>query len=162
MTDAFPTSAVLDGGLPKWIAEGRETEDLPPMMRDRHMTVQRQAGLVKDVTQVAHAVKLRAAEVTVLRFPTRKNETDMELALTEAIRRGTTRHSPSAPSRRTDSGLTFRHMDPNSTLSPRAWPSTRRSRAGATRIVAGPRWPRRTSRLSRRCSRACRNTARRA
>lgn len=35
--------------------------------------------------------ELRAAEVTVLRFPTRKNETDMELALTEAIRRGTTR-----------------------------------------------------------------------
>lgn len=55
--------AVLDGGLPKWLAEGRETEDLAPVVRDRHMTVQRQAGLVKDVTQVAHAVKLRAAEV---------------------------------------------------------------------------------------------------
>ena len=31
--------AVLDGGLPKWQAEGRETEDLPPMPRERHMTV---------------------------------------------------------------------------------------------------------------------------
>ena len=50
--------AVLDGGLPKWIAEGREIEDMPPMMRDRHMSVQRQAGLVKDVTQVAQAAKL--------------------------------------------------------------------------------------------------------
>jgi thiosulfate/3-mercaptopyruvate sulfurtransferase len=55
--------AVLDGGLPKWIAEGRETEDLPPMVRDRHITVQRQAGLVKDVTQVAHASKLRDHEI---------------------------------------------------------------------------------------------------
>ena len=55
--------AVLDGGLPKWIAEGRETEYLPPMPRDRHMTVQRQAHLVKDVTQVAHASKLGDHEI---------------------------------------------------------------------------------------------------
>lgn len=55
--------AVLDGGLPKWIAEGREIEDLPPMMRDRHITVQRQANLVKDVTQVAHASKLGDYEI---------------------------------------------------------------------------------------------------
>lgn len=50
--------AVLDGGLPKWKAEGREIEDLPPIVRDRHMTVQRQAHLVKDVSQVASASKL--------------------------------------------------------------------------------------------------------
>mgnify|MGYP005858504459 CR=1 FL=1 len=50
--------AVLDGGFPKWQAEGRPVEDMPPMMRDRHITVQRQAGLVKDVTQVAQAAKL--------------------------------------------------------------------------------------------------------
>ncbi len=50
--------AVLDGGFPKWQAEGREVEDLPPMVRDRHMTVSRQNHLVKDVTQVAAASKL--------------------------------------------------------------------------------------------------------
>jgi len=50
--------AVLDGGLPKWKAEGRPLEDLPPMVRDRHITVQRQAHLVKDVSQVASASKL--------------------------------------------------------------------------------------------------------
>lgn len=55
--------AVLDGGFPKWRAEGRAVEDMPPVMRDRHMTVQRQAGLVKDVTQVAHASKLGEAEI---------------------------------------------------------------------------------------------------
>jgi len=55
--------AVLDGGLPKWRAEGREIEDMPPVLRDRHITVQRQAHLVKDVTQVAHASKLAEAEI---------------------------------------------------------------------------------------------------
>ncbi|PWE49922.1 3-mercaptopyruvate sulfurtransferase [Thioclava sp. NG1] len=55
--------AVLDGGLPKWEAEGRPLEDMPPMVRDRHMTVQRQSGLVKDVTQVAHASKLGDHEI---------------------------------------------------------------------------------------------------
>lgn len=63
--------AVLDGGLPKWKAEGREIEDLPPVVRDRHMTVSRQAGLVKDVTQVAHAAKLGQAEVIDARSPGR-------------------------------------------------------------------------------------------
>jgi thiosulfate/3-mercaptopyruvate sulfurtransferase len=55
--------AVLDGGLPKWRAEGRELDDMPPMIRDRHMTTQRQNQLVKDVTQVAHASKLHLAEI---------------------------------------------------------------------------------------------------
>ncbi|WP_421702830.1 3-mercaptopyruvate sulfurtransferase [Aliiroseovarius sp.] len=50
--------AVLDGGLPKWQAEGRPIEDLPPTVRDRHMTVSRQAQMIKDVTQVAAASKL--------------------------------------------------------------------------------------------------------
>jgi thiosulfate/3-mercaptopyruvate sulfurtransferase len=55
--------AVLDGGFPKWRAEGREIEDMPPVIRDRHMTASRQNQLVKDVTQVAHAAKLGEAEV---------------------------------------------------------------------------------------------------
>jgi thiosulfate/3-mercaptopyruvate sulfurtransferase len=55
--------AVLDGGLPKWLAEGRETEDLPPMIRDRHMTVRRQNHMVKDVTQVSAASKLGDYEI---------------------------------------------------------------------------------------------------
>lgn len=50
--------AVLDGGFPKWQSEGRPIEDMAPMVRDRHITVQRQAQLVKDVTQVAAASKL--------------------------------------------------------------------------------------------------------
>ncbi|MEM8629900.1 MAG: 3-mercaptopyruvate sulfurtransferase [Pseudomonadota bacterium] len=63
--------AVLDGGFAKWQAEGRPVEDLPPMVRDRHMTVQRQANLVKDVTQVAAASKLGDYEVIDARGPGR-------------------------------------------------------------------------------------------
>lgn len=55
--------AVLDGGFPKWQAEGREIEDMPPIIRDRHITVSRQNHLVKDVTQVAHSAKLGEAEI---------------------------------------------------------------------------------------------------
>ncbi|MGR3272838.1 3-mercaptopyruvate sulfurtransferase [Thalassococcus profundi] len=55
--------AVLDGGFPKWQAEEREVEDLPPVVRDRHMTVRRQNGLVKDVTQVSAAAKLGDTEI---------------------------------------------------------------------------------------------------
>ncbi len=55
--------AVLDGGFPKWQAEGREIEDLPPMVRDRHMTVRFQNHLVRDVTQVSAASKLGDFEI---------------------------------------------------------------------------------------------------
>lgn len=55
--------AVLDGGFPKWQAEGRPIEDMPPILRDRHITVSRQANLVKDVTQVAAASKLGDYEI---------------------------------------------------------------------------------------------------
>lgn len=55
--------AVLDGGFPKWQAEGHPVEDLPPIVKDRHMTVQRQAHLIKDVTQVAAASKLGDYEI---------------------------------------------------------------------------------------------------
>ncbi len=51
--------AVLDGGFPKWKAEGHETEDMPPIVKDRHMTAIRQNHLIRDVTQVAAASKLR-------------------------------------------------------------------------------------------------------
>ncbi|MEW2919419.1 3-mercaptopyruvate sulfurtransferase [Ruegeria sp. ANG10] len=63
--------AVLDGGLPKWQAEGREIEDLPPIIRDRHMTVRVQNHLVRDVTQVSAAAKLADHEIIDARSATR-------------------------------------------------------------------------------------------
>ena len=63
--------AVLDGGFPKWQAEGRPVEDLPPVVRDRHITVQRQSHLVRDVTQVAAAAKLGDHVILDARSPGR-------------------------------------------------------------------------------------------
>ena len=63
--------AVLDGGLPKWLAEGRPVEDGEPVMRDRHLTAARDASLIKDVTQVAAAAKLGSHEIIDARSPGR-------------------------------------------------------------------------------------------
>jgi thiosulfate/3-mercaptopyruvate sulfurtransferase len=63
--------AVLDGGFPKWKAEGRPVEDMPPVMRDRHITVTVQNQMVKDVTQVAAASKLKSHEIVDARSPGR-------------------------------------------------------------------------------------------
>lgn len=63
--------AVLDGGFPKWSSEGRATEDMPPIPRDRHMTVRVQNRLVRDVTQVAQASKLGDPQIVDARAPAR-------------------------------------------------------------------------------------------
>ena len=63
--------AVLDGGLPKWRAEGRPVEDGVPILRDRHFTARRDAGLVRDVTQVARSAKLGDAQIVDARSASR-------------------------------------------------------------------------------------------
>ena len=63
--------AVLDGGLPKWKAEGRPLDDSPPILRDRHFTASRDASLVRDVTQVAASVKLGNDQIVDARSPAR-------------------------------------------------------------------------------------------
>ena len=63
--------AVLDGGLPKWRAEGRPVEGARPLIRDRHVTVSRQDDLVRDVTQVAAASKLGDHAILDARPPDR-------------------------------------------------------------------------------------------
>ena len=50
--------AVLDGGLPKWTAEGRPVTNEPPVIRDRHMFARPRYEMVKDVTEVSRASKL--------------------------------------------------------------------------------------------------------
>jgi thiosulfate/3-mercaptopyruvate sulfurtransferase len=48
--------AVLNGGLPKWIAEGRSLEDGPPRPRqERHFTARLQTMMVRDCDDVARA-----------------------------------------------------------------------------------------------------------
>ncbi len=63
--------AVLDGGLPKWKAEGRPLEEGWPLLRDRHFTARRNASLVRDVTQVAATSKLGDAQIIDARSPAR-------------------------------------------------------------------------------------------
>jgi thiosulfate/3-mercaptopyruvate sulfurtransferase len=63
--------AVLDGGLPKWRAEGRPMTDDPPVIRDRHMVVTRQNQMVRDVTEVARASKLGSHAIIDARAPAR-------------------------------------------------------------------------------------------
>ena len=78
--------AILDGGLPKWIKEGRPVEDMPPLMRDRHFTARRDASLVRDVTQVAKAVKLNDSQIIDARSPARFAGQEQEAR--EGVRNG--------------------------------------------------------------------------
>ena len=63
--------AVLDGGFPKWQAEGRAIEDLPPVIKDRHLTARFQNHLVRDVTQVSRASKLGSPQIVDARAAAR-------------------------------------------------------------------------------------------
>jgi thiosulfate/3-mercaptopyruvate sulfurtransferase len=63
--------AVLDGGLPKWLAEGHPVDDEEPDPRERHFTGRRNAAMVRDVTQIAGATKLRAEQIVDARSPSR-------------------------------------------------------------------------------------------
>lgn len=83
--------AVLDGGLPKWKAEGRPLEDEPPVMRDRHFTARRDASLVKDVSQVAASAKLGDYQIVDARSPGRFTGEEPEVR--EGLRSG---HIPGA------------------------------------------------------------------
>ena len=87
--------AVLNGGFPKWQAEGRAVEDLPPVIRDRHMTVQRQAHLLKDVTQVASASKLGDWQIVDARGPARFRGDEPEAR--EGLRAGHIPNSKNVP-----------------------------------------------------------------
>ncbi len=45
--------SVLDGGLPKWVAEGRATDSGEPAIQERHFTARMNSLLVRDRDQVA-------------------------------------------------------------------------------------------------------------
>ena len=48
---------VLDGGLPKWIAEGRPVDDRAPAPRERHFTARLDHDLVRDLAGVRRALE---------------------------------------------------------------------------------------------------------
>ena len=61
--------AVLDGGLPQWLAAGHPVDDDEPDPRERHFTGRRNASMVRDVTQIAGAAKLRDEQIVDARAP---------------------------------------------------------------------------------------------
>lgn len=63
--------AVLDGGFPKWQAEGHPIEDMAPIIKDRHLTARFQNHLVRDVTQVSQASKLGSIQIVDARAAAR-------------------------------------------------------------------------------------------
>jgi thiosulfate/3-mercaptopyruvate sulfurtransferase len=66
--------AVLDGGLPKWRAEGRLLEDGPPLKpQERHFTARFQSMMVRDKADVRKALQVADA-----RAPTRFRGEEIE------------------------------------------------------------------------------------
>ena len=55
--------AVLDGGLPKWIAEGRPFDGMAPMPRERRFTARLNTTMVRDVDQVLANLEHRSEQV---------------------------------------------------------------------------------------------------
>ncbi|MBO9561094.1 MAG: 3-mercaptopyruvate sulfurtransferase [Caulobacter sp.] len=54
---------VLDGGLPKWIAEGRPVDDLAVSPQERHFTPRFQADIVRSVDQMKANLETRREQV---------------------------------------------------------------------------------------------------
>lgn len=63
--------AVLDGGFPKWLEEGREVEDVPPQINERHYYSRKQAQLVKSRAEVQKASSDGSAQILDARPHTR-------------------------------------------------------------------------------------------
>jgi thiosulfate/3-mercaptopyruvate sulfurtransferase len=63
--------AVLDGGLPKWLREGRVVEAGPPVIKTGDFVGKLNAAQVKSLPYVANALKTGQAQLADARSPTR-------------------------------------------------------------------------------------------
>lgn len=55
--------AILDGGFPKWQAEGRPVESGKPIVRHRHFTVWADKALARDMAQMTDNLRSKAEQV---------------------------------------------------------------------------------------------------
>jgi thiosulfate/3-mercaptopyruvate sulfurtransferase len=63
--------SVLDGGITKWLREGRPTRDLPPMPRERHFTPHVNQMLVRNKEQMLANLQSRHDQVVDARSAAR-------------------------------------------------------------------------------------------
>jgi len=63
--------AVLDGGFPKWRAEDRPIEDMPPVHRSRHFTPHTNHLILRDAAQVQDNIARKREQVVDARAPGR-------------------------------------------------------------------------------------------
>lgn len=71
--------AVLDGGLRKWLAEGLPVEEGPARQpQERHFTARFRGSMVKDMREVAAALKSGSAQVADARSGTRFRGEEVE------------------------------------------------------------------------------------
>ncbi|MBO9710172.1 MAG: 3-mercaptopyruvate sulfurtransferase [Caulobacter sp.] len=69
---------VLDGGLPKWLAEGRPVDDLTVATQERHFTPRYQADLVRSVEQMKRNLETGREQVIDARAAGRFQGVDPE------------------------------------------------------------------------------------
>jgi thiosulfate/3-mercaptopyruvate sulfurtransferase len=62
---------VLDGGLPKWRAEGHPVEDMTPPTYQRHFTPRQNHAIARDFQQMLPLQKSGAAQIVDARSPSR-------------------------------------------------------------------------------------------
>lgn len=75
----FEDVAVLDGGLPKWKAEGRPIEDGEPVKRsERHFVPRQNSELVRDIDDVRATLGKSATQIIDARSPGRFTASEPE------------------------------------------------------------------------------------
>ncbi len=70
--------AVLNGGLPKWVEEGRPVDDIEPAIRERHFTARMNHTLVRDVEHMITNIDSKREQVIDARSGGRFAGTDPE------------------------------------------------------------------------------------
>ncbi|MFQ5955175.1 MAG: 3-mercaptopyruvate sulfurtransferase [Kiloniellales bacterium] len=70
--------AVLDGGLPKWLQEGRPVDDVPPTPPERRFTPRFNASFVRNFNQMLQNINSTREQVIDTRPAGRFNATDPE------------------------------------------------------------------------------------
>ena len=71
--------AVLDGGLAKWLAEGRPVDDRPPQPRERHFTARFDHSLVRAKDQMLANLQSKREQVLDARSAGRFHATEPEV-----------------------------------------------------------------------------------